>query len=85
MCPSRSFASNLFRLLALGSAALASLAFEPSAIAAPAAAKQIHYVLRPMDLVKVQVFHEPELDRELRVSQDYTIVMPLIGVVDVRK
>ena len=85
MRPSRSFASNLLLLLAFGSAALASLAFGPQAIAAPAAAKQIHYVLRPMDLVKVQVFHEPELDRELRVSQDYTIVMPLIGVVDVRK
>jgi len=42
------------------------------------------YVLRPMDLVKVQVFQEPDLDRELRVSQEHTIMMPLIGVVDVR-
>jgi polysaccharide export outer membrane protein len=43
------------------------------------------YVLRPMDLVKVQVFEEPDLDRELRVSQDHTIVMPMIGVVDLKK
>jgi polysaccharide export outer membrane protein len=42
------------------------------------------YVLRPMDLVKVQVYHEPDLERELRVSQNHTIVMPLIGVVDVK-
>jgi len=43
------------------------------------------YVLRPMDLVKVQIFQEPDLDRELRVSQDHTIVMPLIGVIDLKK
>jgi polysaccharide export outer membrane protein len=43
------------------------------------------YSLRPMDLVKIQVFQEPDLDRELRVSQDRTIVMPLIGVIDVKK
>jgi polysaccharide export outer membrane protein len=42
------------------------------------------YKLRPMDLVKVQIYQEPELDRELRVSQDYTIMLPLIGVVDVK-
>lgn len=42
------------------------------------------YKLRPMDLVKIQVFQEAELDRELRVSQDHTIAVPLIGVVDVR-
>ena len=47
-------------------------------------AKFADYVLRPMDLVKVQVFQEPDLERELRVSQDHTIVMPLIGAVDVR-
>jgi polysaccharide biosynthesis/export protein len=50
-------------------------------IAAPA--RSASYRLRPMDLVKVQVFQEPDLDRELRVSHDYTIVAPLIGVVDV--
>lgn len=38
-----------------------------------------------MDLIKIQVFQEPELDRELRVSQDYTIVLPLIGVVNLKE
>jgi polysaccharide export outer membrane protein len=46
--------------------------------------RQATYRLRPMDLVKMQVFQEPELDRELRVSQDNTIVVPLIGSVDVK-
>jgi polysaccharide export outer membrane protein len=36
-----------------------------------------------MDLLKLQVFQEPDLDRELRVSQDNTVVVPLIGVVSV--
>ena len=43
------------------------------------------YVLRPMDLVKVQVFQEPDLDRELRVSQDHTIALPLIGAIDLKR
>jgi len=42
------------------------------------------YKLNPMDLVKLQVFQEPELDREMRVSQDSTIMVPLIGEVSVK-
>jgi polysaccharide export outer membrane protein len=49
------------------------------------ASRSDFYVLRPMDLLKVQVFQEPDLDRELRVSQDHSIVMPLIGVVDLKR
>ncbi len=63
--------------------ALALVAHAPAADAKPDA-KLAFYVLRPMDLVKVQVFQEPDMERDLRVSQDHTIVMPLIGVVDVR-
>jgi polysaccharide biosynthesis/export protein len=40
--------------------------------------------LQPMDLVKLQVFQEADLDRDLRVSQDHKIVVPLVGIVDVR-
>ena len=60
----------------------------PSALAAKGEAKAegrlATYKLRPMDLIKIQVFQETELDRELRVSQDQTIVVPLIGVVNVK-
>jgi polysaccharide export outer membrane protein len=48
------------------------------------AARHSLYRLHPMDLIKVQVFQEPDLDRELRISRDCTIVVPLVGVVDVR-
>ena len=42
------------------------------------------YVLHPGDVVKVQVFLEPDLDREVRVSRDGQIGLPLIGQVDVK-
>ena len=47
-------------------------------------ADQATYKLKPTDLLRIQVFQETELDRELRVSQEYKIVAPLIGVVDLR-
>jgi polysaccharide export outer membrane protein len=50
----------------------------------PKAARATYYVLRPMDLIKIQVFQEPDLDRELRVSQDHTITMPLVGTINLR-
>lgn len=42
------------------------------------------YVLQPSDLLRVQIFQEEDLMREVRVSQEYTIVLPLIGSVDLR-
>jgi polysaccharide export outer membrane protein len=68
-------------LLAFASGAGISL----GAPAQPQAAIYSDYILRPMDLIKVQVFQEPDLDRELRVSQDHTIKLPLIGSIDLRK
>jgi len=47
-------------------------------------ARQGTYRLRPMDVLRIQVFQESDLDRELRISQDHTIVAPLIGVVNLK-
>ena len=81
-------ATRVSRLLVAAAILLGSALFLPHAFAAKSEAKpagrRATYKLRPMDLVKVQVFQEPDLDRELRVSQDNTIVVPLIGVVDVK-
>lgn len=77
----------LRRILCLLVAALATglLAGAPAAEKPAASARRIvTYKLRPMDLIKVQVFQEPDLDRELRVSRDSTIVVPLVGEVDIR-
>lgn len=75
-----------FRLLA---AAAAFLAFVSAGWAAASGAKApprgaASHRLQPMDLVRIQVFQEPDLEREVRVSQDHKIVVPLVGVVDVR-
>lgn len=48
----------------------------------PAAA--LDYVLQPSDLLNVQVFQEDNLKRDVRVSQEYSITLPLIGKVDVK-
>jgi len=67
---------------------LSSSVLVPPALAAKSEAKAegrlATYKLRPMDLIKMQVFQEADLDRELRVSQDYTIAIPLVGVVNVK-
>jgi polysaccharide export outer membrane protein len=41
------------------------------------------YVLQPSDLIRVMVFQEPDLLREVRITQEYTITLPLIGTIDV--
>ena len=52
--------------------------------AKPSTSQQASHKLLPFDLIRLQIFNEPNLDRDLRVSQGHTIVAPLIGVVDVR-
>lgn len=42
------------------------------------------YTLEPGDVVGVKVFQEPDLDRELRVSQEGELYLPLIGKIEVR-
>lgn len=48
------------------------------------AAASIDYVLRPADVLQVKVFQEEDLTREVSISQEYTISLPLIGTVEVR-
>lgn len=53
--------------------------------AAPtSSAAKSDYVLQASDLLRVQVFQEDDLTREVRVSQEYTIVLPMIGSLDIR-
>lgn len=42
----------------------------------------VDYVLQPLDLLRIVVFQEPDLLREVRISQEYTINLPLIGSID---
>ena len=44
------------------------------------------YVLQPFDLIRVQVLGEDDLNKlgEVRVSQEFSVTLPLIGQVDLR-
>lgn len=48
------------------------------------AAAALDYILQPSDLLNVQVFQEENLKRDVRVSQEYSITLPLIGKVDLK-
>lgn len=74
----------LFFLLLLGFSHLAAFVSSGALAQSRSENRVPSYRLQPMDLVKVQVFQEPDLDRELRVSKDCTIALPLIGRVDVK-
>jgi polysaccharide export outer membrane protein len=45
-------------------------------------ATPVDYTLQPLDLIRVVVFQEPDLERQVRISQEYTINLPLIGQLD---
>jgi len=49
-------------------------------------ASKADYVLQPQDLIRVQVFQEEDINKlgEVRVSQESTVTLPLIGVVDLK-
>jgi len=68
----------------LGGNAAAAFAAVPNNAAKTPVARTASHKLQPMDLIKIQFFQEQELDRDLRVSQDHKIVLPLIGPVDVK-
>jgi polysaccharide export outer membrane protein len=42
------------------------------------------YVIQPLDVIRIQIYQEPDLGRELKVSQDGTVLMPFIGTVEVK-
>lgn len=55
-----------------------------SQVAEPQRALLANYLLQPSDLLQVKVFQEPDLDREIRISQDFSIMLPLIGSINVQ-
>ncbi len=55
-----------------------------TAVAAPIIAPSADYLLRPSDILQMRVFQEDDLTREISVSGDFTISLPLIGTVDVK-
>lgn len=40
------------------------------------------YVLQPLDLIQIKIFQEPTMDREVRMSREAVVFLPLIGQVN---
>ncbi len=81
--------SRLIRLLPLlallplgGLTAAETPAAEPPAPVT--AGSPTDYVMQPSDLIRVLIFQEPDLLREVRITQEYTINLPMIGTIDLR-
>ncbi|MBX3737814.1 MAG: polysaccharide export protein [Candidatus Didemnitutus sp.] len=64
-------------------AACAAYAVEDPSGVKPASTA-VDYILQPLDLLRIVVFQEPDLERQVRISQEYAINLPLIGSVDLR-
>ncbi|MGC4075197.1 MAG: polysaccharide biosynthesis/export family protein [Nibricoccus sp.] len=73
----------LFRPLLLAGLVISALHAAEPAPAVPAQ-PAADYLLQPQDLIRVQVFQEPDMLREVRISQEGTINLPLINEVDLR-
>jgi polysaccharide export outer membrane protein len=72
----------------LGLAAVAGPGVFRAEDAAPAKdnlpATRPDYTLQASDLIRVQIFQEDDLIREVRLSQEYTVTLPLIGAVNLK-
>lgn len=81
----RSFVCMLTVLLmaAQAMAGAAPAAAAPGATT-PAVSAQPDYALQPSDLLQVDVFQEPDLQRQVRISQESTVTLPLIGLVNLK-
>ncbi len=42
-----------------------------------------NYVLQPRDVIRVEIFQEPDVGREVRLAADGTVSLPLIGEIKV--
>lgn len=76
--------NRLMAVLVSALLALAMSAQEQTAEQVPPVAESTDYVMQPSDLIRVMVFQEPDLMREVRITQEYTITLPLIGTIDLR-
>lgn len=69
--------SLLRPVLAQGAGSTGSDSGKPSAVSGD-------YVLQPQDFIRIQIFQEKDLDRELRISQEGMVELPLIRAVDLK-
>lgn len=72
----------LYALICITSAGLAQT--DAAAPSLPSSQPNLDYVLQASDLIRVQVFQEEDLLREVRLSQEGSVSLPLIGSVELK-
>lgn len=66
------------RLVVLGLWAMSAMsAQEPKAL-------PTDYVMQPSDLLRIIVFQEPDLQRDVRITQEGSVSLPLIGTIELQ-
>ncbi len=50
----------------------------------PSSVQSDDYVLQPLDLLQIRVFQEPDMDREVRISRESHVSLPLVGRIDLK-
>lgn len=79
------FSRSLCILILLALTRLAAADSPPSSGAAESPSQsQTDYVLQPYDQIQVEVFQEPDLERQVRLSQESNVSLPLIGTVNLK-
>ena len=48
------------------------------------ASQRADYVLQPLDVIKLEVFQEPDMERQVRLSQESVVTLPLIQAVSLK-
>ena len=61
-----------------------SVARPPSSESSAGAGTRADYVLQPLDVIKLEVFQEPDLERQVRLSQECIVTLPLIQAVSLK-
>jgi len=56
----------------------------PSLPSLPEVSSKVDYILRPSDTLQMRVFQEEDMTREVSLSQEYTLSLPLIGTINLR-
>jgi polysaccharide export outer membrane protein len=89
LSPKLSFMSRLVIFLSLALYGVnAIIAAQPESSSRSGASKpeasKVDYVLQPSDLIRVQIFQEDDLNREVRISQENTVKLPLIDIVSLK-
>lgn len=92
--PSRMIRRFITLVFAVGLAGMTVCAATPAAAAKAEASRaeaakadapgKLDYILQPSDLIRIQIFQEEDLNREVRISQECSVNLPLIGTVELK-